>query len=80
MSVLPIVDLGELYFYDSDSYLLTELTGDPIILPPNALPEVPLFKSPKSKDPFLIKLDIADASVFANYWLYGSETGPLFSF
>jgi hypothetical protein len=67
LSVLPTGDLGELYFYESVSYLITEFIGDPTIFPPNALPELPLFKSPKSNDPFLIKFDIADESVFANY-------------
>lgn len=67
LSVLPIGDHGELYFCDSLSYFNKVLIGDPIPLAPNALPELPLFRSPKSKEPFLSRLDIADASVFENY-------------
>lgn len=67
LSVRPIGDQGELYFYDSVSYFNKAFIGDPIPLAPKALPELPLFKSPKSKEPFLSRLDIADASVFENY-------------
>ena len=67
LSVLPIGDHGELCFYDSVSCFIKLLIGEPIPFAPNALPELPLFKSPKSNEPFLSKLDIAEASVFENY-------------
>ena len=52
---------------ENNGYFNKAFIGDPIPLAPKALPELPLFKSPKSKEPFLSRLDIADASVFENY-------------
>jgi hypothetical protein len=68
----PTGDLGEVCLAFSLS-----IPGEDILLLPYAL--VPLFKSPKSKEPFLYALLIAEASVFEKLRLYGSAVSVLLS-